>query len=87
MPIASTPPELLPACVALFIHPDDPRYAPYLGQLVTMPLFGRAVPLLAARTIDLCSITRVTRIDIKNRLTGPPTAKTAGGIEILIRLH
>ena len=27
LPIATTRPELLPACVAIFVHPDDARYS------------------------------------------------------------
>ena len=46
LPIATTRPELLPACVAVFVHPDDPRYAGLVGRQVTVPLFGQSVPLL-----------------------------------------
>ncbi|MBP8001993.1 MAG: valine--tRNA ligase [Chloroflexi bacterium] len=47
LPIATTRPELLPACVAIFVHPDDARYAHLLGQQATVPLLGQAVPILA----------------------------------------
>jgi valyl-tRNA synthetase len=47
LPIATTRPELLPACVAVFVHPEDGRYQSLLGQAITIPLFGRTVPLLA----------------------------------------
>jgi valyl-tRNA synthetase len=43
--IETTRPELLPACVALVAHPDDPRYQALFGQTVTTPLFGVAVPV------------------------------------------
>ncbi len=46
LPIATTRPELLPACVAVFVHPDDERYRARIGQRVTTPL-GETVPLLA----------------------------------------
>ncbi len=46
LPIATTRPELLPACVAVFVHPDDERYGSLVGQCVTVPLFGQTVPLL-----------------------------------------
>jgi valyl-tRNA synthetase len=46
LPIATTRPELLPACVAIFVHPDDPRFKKYLGQLAQVPLFGQQVPIL-----------------------------------------
>jgi valyl-tRNA synthetase len=43
--VATTRPELLPACVALVVHPGDERYAPLAGTTVTTPLFGAAVPV------------------------------------------
>jgi valyl-tRNA synthetase len=47
LPIATTRPELLPACVAVFVHPDDERYASFIGSEAQVPLIGRRVPLLA----------------------------------------
>jgi len=46
LPIATTRPELLPACVAVFVHPDDSRYRDLVGQKVRVPLFGQRVPVL-----------------------------------------
>ena len=43
--VATTRPELLPACVALVAHPDDERYAALAGTTVTTPLFGVPVPV------------------------------------------
>ncbi|HEV2459392.1 MAG TPA: valine--tRNA ligase, partial [Ktedonobacterales bacterium] len=51
LPIATTRPELLPACVAVFVHPDDARYTGLIGQQVTTPL-GEKVPLLADAKAD-----------------------------------
>jgi len=45
--IETTRPELLPACVALIAHPDDPRYQELFGSTVSSPVFGAAVPVLA----------------------------------------
>lgn len=44
--IATTRPELLPACVAVFVHPDDERYADLVGEEVRVPHFGQRVPVL-----------------------------------------
>lgn len=44
--IATTRPELLPACVACFVHPDDIRYAHLVWQIITTALWDK-VPLLA----------------------------------------
>ncbi len=48
MVIATTRPELLPGCVALFHNPSDPRYAHLAGQQATVPLFGHDVPILTS---------------------------------------
>jgi valyl-tRNA synthetase len=45
--IETTRPELLPACVALVAHPDDERYKNLFGTMVTTPIFGVEVPILA----------------------------------------
>ncbi|MEO3812153.1 valine--tRNA ligase [Sphaerisporangium sp. B11E5] len=45
--IETTRPELLPACVALVAHPDDERYRPLVGAMVTTPVFGVEVPVVA----------------------------------------
>jgi valyl-tRNA synthetase len=52
LPIATTRPELLPACVAVFVHPDDERYAALVGGRATVPLFGQIVPILADPAAD-----------------------------------
>lgn len=52
IPIATTRPELLPACVAVFVHPDDARYADLVGMHAVVPLIGRAVPILADPAVD-----------------------------------
>ncbi len=50
--IDTTRPELIPACVALVAHPDDPRYQPLFGSEVVTPLFGVRVPLRAHALAD-----------------------------------
>lgn len=45
--IATTRPELLSSCVALFYHPEDPRYAHLTNQQATVPVFNYQVPILA----------------------------------------
>ena len=50
--IATTRPELLPACVAIFVHPDDPRYAEWVGSHAAVPLFGQHVPVLSDPAAD-----------------------------------
>jgi len=50
--VATTRPELLPACVALVAHPSDERYADLFGSTATTPVFGVTVPILAHRLAD-----------------------------------
>ncbi|MDX1412819.1 MAG: valine--tRNA ligase [Candidatus Promineifilaceae bacterium] len=47
LPIATTRPELLPACVAVFVHPQDARFGHLMGKRATVPYFGQKVPILA----------------------------------------
>jgi valyl-tRNA synthetase len=48
--IATTRPELLPACVALYYHPGDARYAGV--ERAVVPLFGYEVPVLTDESVD-----------------------------------
>lgn len=50
--IATTRPELLPACVAIFANPDDDRYQSLKGKKVTIPLFEHQVPVLYDESVD-----------------------------------
>ena len=52
LPIATTRPELLPACVAVFVHPEDGRFINLIGRKALVPLFGQEVPILAAPEAD-----------------------------------
>ncbi|WP_339045250.1 valine--tRNA ligase [Candidatus Mesenet endosymbiont of Agriotes lineatus] len=45
--IATTRPELLSACVAIFCHPEDSRYSHLIGKCAITPLFQNKVPILA----------------------------------------
>jgi valyl-tRNA synthetase len=50
--ISTTRPELLPACVAVFYHPDDERYKRYGGNKAEVPLFGLEVPIMEDEAVD-----------------------------------
>src|SRR3989344_6227822 len=47
--IATTRPEFLPACVAIFVNPDDVRYKEFIGKRTKLPLVNRDVPIIASR--------------------------------------
>ncbi|KKQ32597.1 MAG: Valine-tRNA ligase [candidate division TM6 bacterium GW2011_GWF2_37_49] len=50
--IATTRPELLPACVAVFYHQDDARYQNLAGKNAIVPIFGHQVPILADEKVS-----------------------------------
>ena len=50
--ISTTRPELLPACVAIFVHPDDPRHTGLVGRSAKTPLFDLSVPIMADEHVD-----------------------------------
>jgi len=52
VPVATTRPELLPACVAVFVHPEDERYRDWIGKEVIVPLTQRRVPILEDSQVD-----------------------------------
>ncbi len=51
--IATTRPELLPACVSVFYHPDDKRYKKYKGKKAKVPLFDFEVPVMEDKRVDM----------------------------------
>lgn len=55
IPVATTRPEMLAACVALAINPIDARYANLAGRRASVPLYGRQVPVIADTAVDLGS--------------------------------
>ncbi|HEX9340476.1 MAG TPA: valine--tRNA ligase [Thermoplasmata archaeon] len=44
--IATTRPELLAACRAIIVHPDDARFAGLHGKRARVPLYGHEVPIV-----------------------------------------
>ncbi len=48
--IMTTRPEMLPACVAVMVHPDN--FAKYEGKFAITPLFGAKVPFVADDKVD-----------------------------------
>jgi valyl-tRNA synthetase len=50
--IATTRPELIPACVAIAVHPDDERYKHLIGRKVRVPTTEYEVPIVADEEVD-----------------------------------
>jgi valyl-tRNA synthetase (EC 6.1.1.9) len=51
--ISTTRPELLPACVAVFIHPNDAENEHLVGERARIPLFEHEVPIMADDRVDM----------------------------------
>jgi len=51
--ISTTRPELLPACVAVFVHPEDDDNRHLVGETARVPLFGQEVPIVADERVDM----------------------------------
>jgi len=51
--IATTRPELLPACVAVFVNPADKRYKSIVGKKAKVPLFNHEVPIIADESAEI----------------------------------
>ena len=50
--IATTRPELLPACVTVAVHPNDQRYQKYVGKDITVPVANRKVKIIPDNLVD-----------------------------------
>jgi valyl-tRNA synthetase len=51
--IGTTRPELIPACVGIFYHPEDERYQHLKGKQAITPLFGVKVPILEDEAVEM----------------------------------
>lgn len=50
--IATTRPELIPACVALYYNPEDERYKGLNDKKAIVPLFDYEVPIKTSKLVD-----------------------------------
>ncbi|HIP62629.1 MAG TPA: valine--tRNA ligase, partial [Archaeoglobus profundus] len=50
--IATTRPELIPACVAIAVHPEDERYKHLIGKKVKVPIVNYEVQIIADEDVD-----------------------------------
>ena len=51
--ISTTRPELIPACVAIFVNPKDERYKWTKGKNAKSPLYGFEVPIIWDESADM----------------------------------
>ncbi|MBT8171691.1 valine--tRNA ligase [Candidatus Bathyarchaeota archaeon] len=50
--VATTRPELLPACVSVAVNPEDKRYSKYIGKHITVPVVDRLVKIITQKEVD-----------------------------------
>jgi valyl-tRNA synthetase len=50
--IATTRPETMLGDVAVAVHPDDPRYAGFVGQELLLPIQNRRIPIIKDLYVD-----------------------------------
>lgn len=50
--IATTRPELLASCVAIFVHPEDARHKGLIGKTAIVPIFGQKVKILSDENVN-----------------------------------
>lgn len=50
--VATTRPETMLGDVAVAVNPEDPRYAKYVGKMLSLPLTGREIPVIADEYVD-----------------------------------
>jgi valyl-tRNA synthetase len=50
--VATTRPETMLGDVAVAVHPEDERYAHLVGKMLTLPLVGRQIPVIADDYVD-----------------------------------
>ncbi|AKA48398.1 valyl-tRNA synthetase [uncultured archaeon] len=52
VPVATTRPELIGACVAVCVSPDDDRYRGLVGKTAKVPLYGHEVKIIEDEYVD-----------------------------------
>jgi len=52
IPVATTRPETIPGDTAVAVHPEDERFARYLGKRVLVPVLNREIPVVADEYVE-----------------------------------
>ncbi|MCA9970399.1 MAG: valine--tRNA ligase, partial [Anaerolineales bacterium] len=53
LPVATTRPETILGDTAVAVHPDDARYAAYVGKMALVPMLNRAIPIIADDYVEM----------------------------------
>ena len=62
LPIATTRPELLSACVCVFVNPKDKRYKKFVGKKAKVPIYDFEVPIIEDGSAEIDKGTGVLMI-------------------------
>ena len=82
--VASTRPELLGACVALAVNPDDERYKRLIGKKAVVPIYGRKIPIVGDEDVEIEFGTGIVMICTYGDKTDVKWQKKHGLPEIII---
>jgi valyl-tRNA synthetase len=52
IPVATTRPETILGDTAVAVHPEDPRFAQFIGRTALVPILGREIPVIADEAVD-----------------------------------
>ncbi len=52
IPVSTTRPETILGDTAVAVHPEDPRYAAYIGKTAMVPMLNRRIPVIADDYVD-----------------------------------
>lgn len=78
--ISTTRPELLPACVAIFVNPKDKRHAKLIGKKAIVPIFNQKVEIKSDEKVAIdkgtgivmcCTFGDLTDIDWQKQFSLP----------------
>ena len=53
LPVATTRPETILGDTAVAVHPDDERYADFVGKTALVPRLNREIPIIADEYVDM----------------------------------
>jgi len=51
--LATTRPELMAACVGIFVHPDDKRWRKFVGKKAKIPFYGREIEIKTNKDVAM----------------------------------
>ncbi|MDX1615901.1 MAG: valine--tRNA ligase [Candidatus Promineifilaceae bacterium] len=53
IPVATTRPETILGDTAVAVHPEDERFADYVGKTAIVPIIGREIPVISDTYVDM----------------------------------